>query len=299
MRPPPLPSIFRRDLRPLAVALAGLLFVAACASESTLVSIGDTDLDRATVLEWIEVRGGVAAVDEVTIEAQLTADVLSELVTYEALVDLLAEHGVVASEADLASSSGKLLVAGFDAASPAMERFSRWQAALDAVEAGVEGARAAYEANVHLFSHELCTSHILVSTEDAAAEVIGLLAAGSDFAELARQVSQDPGSGSQGGGLGCVPVGAFVPTFERATLGAIAAGMSLVGPVPSQFGYHVIRVDEVRPTDAVAFEDLGGRVVDVMLGIATMTREVSLDGRFGSWDPVMGRVSRPAAPSEG
>jgi hypothetical protein len=49
----------------------------------------------------------------------------------------------------------------------------------------------------------------------------------------------------------------------------------------------------------VAFEDLGGRVVDVMLGIATMTREVSLDGRFGSWDPVMGRVSRPAAPSEG
>ena len=106
MRPPPLPSIFRRDLRPLAVALAGLLFVAACASESTLVSIGDTDLDRATVLEWIEVRGGVAAVDEVTIEAQLTADVLSELVTYEALVDILTEHGVVASEADLASSSG-------------------------------------------------------------------------------------------------------------------------------------------------------------------------------------------------
>ena len=234
-----------------------------------------------------------------TIEAQLTADVLSELVTYEALVDLLAEHGVVASEADLASSSGKLLEAGFDAASSAMERFSRWQAALDAVEAGVEGARAAYEANVHLFSHELCTSHILVSTEDAAAEVIGLLAAGSDFAELARQVSQDPGSGSQGGGLGCVPVGAFVPTFERATLGAIAAGVSLVGPVPSQFGYHVIRVDEVRPADAVAFEDLGSRVIDVMLGIATMTREVSLDGRFGSWDPVMGRVSRPAAPSEG
>ena len=291
--------IFRHNLRLLAVTLAGLLFVAACASESTLVSIGDTDLARATVLEWIEVRGGVAAVDEVTIEAQLTADVLSELVTYEALVDLLAEHGVVASEADLASSSGMLLEAGFDAASPAMERFSRWQAALDAVEAGAAGARAAYEANANLLSHELCTSHILVSTEDDAADVIGLLAAGSDFTELARQVSQDPGSGSQGGGLGCVPVGAFVPTFERATLGAIAAGVSLVGPVPSQFGYHVIRVDEVRPADAVAFEDLGGRVIDVMLGIATMTREDSLDGRFGTWDPVLGSVSRPAAPSKG
>ena len=291
--------MLRRALRPLVVVLAGLLFVAACASESTVVSIGGTDLDRAAVLEWIEARGGIAAVDEVTIEAQVAADVLSELVTYEALVDLLAEYGVVASEADLASSSGMLLEAGFDAASPAMERFSRWQAALDAVEAGAAGARAAYEANANLLSHELCTSHILVSTEDDAADVIGLLAAGSDFTELARQVSQDPGSGSQGGGLGCVPVGAFVPTFERATLGAIAAGVSLVGPVPSQFGYHVIRVDEVRPTDALAFEDLGGRVVNAMLGIATMTREISLDGRFGTWDPVLGSVSRPAAPSKG
>ena len=291
--------MLRRALRPLVVVLAGLLFVAACASESTVVSIGGTDLDRAAVLEWIEVRGGVAAVDEVAIDAQLTADVRSELVTYEALVDLLAEHGVVASEADLASATDRLSMAGFDAASPAMGRFSRWQAALDAVEAGAAGARAAYEANANLLSHELCTSHILVSTEDAAADVIGLLAAGSDFTELARQVSQDPGSGSQGGGLGCVPVGAFVPTFERATLGAIAAGVSLVGPVPSQFGYHVIRVDEVRPTDALAFEDLGGRVVNAMLGIATMTREISLDGRFGTWDPVLGSVSRPAAPSKG
>lgn len=291
--------MLRRALRPLVVVLAGLLFVAACASESTVVSIGGTDLDRAAVLEWIEARGGIAAVDEVTIEAQVAVDVLSELVTYEALVDLLAEYGVVASEADLASATDRLSMAGFDAASLAMGRFSRWQAALDAVEAGAAGARAAYEANANLLSHELCTSHILVSTEDDAADVIGLLAAGSDFTELARQVSQDPGSGSQGGGLGCVPVGAFVPTFERATLGAIAAGVSLVGPVPSQFGYHVIRVDEVRPTDALAFEDLGGRVVNAMLGIATMTREISLDGRFGTWDPVLGSVSRPAAPSKG
>ena len=279
------------------MGVAGMVLLAACASESTVVGIGDTDLDRADVLEWIEARGGIAAVGEVTVDAKVAAEVISELVTYEALIDLLAEHGTVASDADVAKASDKLVAAGFDVSSSMMGRLSRWQAALDAIDAGVAGVRSAYEANAGLVSHELCTSHILVSTRDDADEVIDLLAAGSDFAELAGQVSQDPGSGSQGGSLGCVPTGAFVPMFERATLGAIAAGVTLVGPVPSQFGQHVIRIDEVRPTEPVAFEDLGSRAVNVLLSIASMTREVSLDGRFGTWDPVVGRVSQPAAPA--
>ncbi len=287
-----------RVLRPFVATLLAVLSIAACATESPVLSVGDTDLDRAVVLAWVEARSGIAAVGEVTVDAQVTADVLSELITYEALVDLLAEHGVVASDADLAAARDRLLGAGFEEASPAMGRLPRWQAAFDAIDAGVAGARSAFEENAHLVGHELCTSHILVSTEGDAADVIILLDAGGDFAELALQLSQDPGSGSQGGDLGCVPTGAFVPTFERATLGAIAAGLSLVGPVPSQFGYHVIRIDQVLPTDVVPFDDLGAGAVNTLLTIATMTREVSLDGRFGTWDPVVGLVSPPSAPAE-
>lgn len=274
------------------------MLLAACASESPVVSIGDTDLDRAAVLEWIEARGGIAAIDEPTVEAQTTAEVLDELVAYEALVDLLAEYGVVASDAEVEAARNRLLDAGFDEASPAMGRLPRWQAAFDAIDAGVAGARTAYAENAHLVAHELCTSHILVSTEGDAVDVMDLLEGGGDFAELALQLSQDPGSGSQGGDLGCVPTGAFIPVFERATLGAIAAGVSLVGPVPSQFGFHVIRIDEVSPTEPASFDELGAGAVNVLLGIASMTREVSLDSRFGTWDPVVGLVSPPAAPSE-
>jgi hypothetical protein len=60
----------------------------------------------------------------------------------------------------------------------------------------------------------------------------------------------------------------------------------------------VIRIDEVRTVDPASFDDLGGRASMVLLGIASMTRDVSIDGRFGTWDPVVGRVSPPAAPAE-
>ena len=270
----------------------------ACGSDASVATIGGTEVERDELLAWVEARGQISAVGETTVDAAMTAEVLGELVSYESLLDLLAEHGTVADDEDLAAARDRLLAAGFDEHSPALARLTRWQAGLDAIDAGDPGVRAAYAAHADLYGHELCTSHILVSTAVDAHGVLDLLAAGSDFGELARQVSQDPGSGAQGGALGCVPLGAFVPTFERATLGALAAGESLVGPVPSQFGSHVIRIDEVRTVDPVPFDELGGRASMVLLGIASMTRDVSIDGRFGTWDPVVGRVSTPAAPAE-
>ncbi len=270
----------------------------ACGSDASVATIGGTEVERDELLAWVEARGQISAVGETTVDAAMTAEVLGELVSYESLLDLLAEHGTVADDEDLAAARDRLLAAGFDERSPALARLTRWQAGLDAIDAGDPGVRAAYAAHADLYGHELCTSHILVSTAVDAHGVLDLLAAGSDFGELARQVSQDPGSGAQGGALGCVPLGAFVPTFERATLGALAAGEELVGPVPSQFGSHVIRIDEVRTVDPASFDDLGGRASMVLLGIASMTRDVSIDGRFGTWDPVVGRVSTPAAPAE-
>jgi hypothetical protein len=177
-----------------------------------------------------------------------------------------------------------------------LPRLIGWQAALDLVEAGGPGVRAAYEAHVGLLSYELCTSHILVSLEDDAHGVIHLLDTGADFAALAVAVSQDPGSGQAGGSLGCVPLGAFVPTFERAVLGALAEGLSLVGPVPSQFGFHVIRIDEVRTVDPVPFDALGPRRSAALLQAAGLSREIQVDARYGIWDSAVGRVAPPAGP---
>lgn len=91
-----------------------------------------------------------------------------------------------------------------------------------------------------------CVRHILFNKDqkEKAEEVKQQLQEGGDFAELAKENSQDPGSAENGGDLGCLGKGETVPEFEEAAFGAERG--EIVGPVESQFGYHVIEVTEVR-----------------------------------------------------
>jgi hypothetical protein len=278
----------------LVVLLVVAVVASACGSSVVAVRVGDSTLDRDGVAALVaEVTGRSS---DATIDATTTAGVVDRFVQYEALVDLLAYYDVVVTPEERSTARDRLLAAGMDPGDPSLPRLIGWQAALDLVEAGGPGVGAAYEAHVGLLSYELCTSHILVSAEDDAHAVIHLLDTGGDFAALAVSVSQDPGSGQSGGSLGCVPLGAFVPTFERAVLGALAEGLSLVGPVPSQFGFHVIRIDEVRTVDPVPFEALGQRASAALLQVAGLSREVQVDARYGIWDRAVGRVAPPAGP---
>ncbi|MBH99386.1 MAG: hypothetical protein CL467_02145 [Acidimicrobiaceae bacterium] len=272
-----------------------VVLVVACGSSISAVRVGESTLAREEVVNLVaEATGDPVSVD--SLDASTAAGVVDRFVRFEALVDLLAEYGVVAEVSDLTSARDRLITAGMDPGDPSLPRFIGWQAALDLVEAGVSGVRTAYEAHSGLLAHDLCTSHILVSYEDDAHAVLHLLKSGEDFGDLARSVSQDPGSGERGGTLGCVSLGRFVPTFERAALGALAAGETVVGPVPSQFGFHVIRIDELRPVEPVAFENLGERLSAALLQVAGLTRIVEVESRFGTWDPVVGRVAPPAGP---
>ncbi|MFQ5556995.1 MAG: peptidylprolyl isomerase, partial [Acidimicrobiales bacterium] len=94
----------------------------------------------------------------------------------------------------------------------------------------------------------LCSSHILVETEAEATDVLGRLDAGEEFGALAIELSIDPGSGQFGGGLGCLLQGSLVPEFEAAAYAASPG--DVVGPVQSQFGFHVIEVLSVGPPTA-------------------------------------------------
>ena len=94
---------------------------------------------------------------------------------------------------------------------------------------------------------QVCVSHILFAKDQQqkAEEVKQQLEDGGDFAELARQYSQDPGSAENGGDLGCLGQGETVPPFEEAAFGADEG--EIVGPVKTQFGYHVLEVTEKKP----------------------------------------------------
>ncbi|MET0659579.1 MAG: SurA N-terminal domain-containing protein [Steroidobacteraceae bacterium] len=104
--------------------------------------------------------------------------------------------------------------------------------------------------------------HILIPTgegtdaraaEKLANEVAAKVKAGGDFAALAKQYSKDPGSAEQGGDLGWAQRGMFVGPFEEA-LFAMQPG-EIRGPVKSDFGYHIIKLDEIEPAKVKSFEE--------------------------------------------
>lgn len=82
--------------------------------------------------------------------------------------------------------------------------------------------------------------HILVQTEQEAEDIMTALAEGESFAELARYASTDTGSGFDGGELGWAGRGQYVPEFEDAVFNAEVG--EVVGPVQTQFGFHIIQV---------------------------------------------------------
>lgn len=90
-------------------------------------------------------------------------------------------------------------------------------------------------------------SHILFNANDKATaeKVLKQVLAGADFAQLAKQYSKDPASAAKGGDLGW-PTSPYVPEFQAA-LDKLSKGQTTTTLVKSQFGYHIIRVTDVRP----------------------------------------------------
>jgi len=102
-----------------------------------------------------------------------------------------------------------------------------------------------------------CSSHILVQTAQEASQVIARLGQGEKFAELAKEVSQDPGSKDRGGELGCEPKGTFVAPFEAALV-ALKPGESSKTPIRTEFGFHVILLSKVEAAGFQSFEQVKG-----------------------------------------
>ena len=94
-----------------------------------------------------------------------------------------------------------------------------------------------------------CIRHILFSPDDKAKaeEVKQKLDEGADFAEMAKEYSEDPGTKDNGGDLGCQPKGGFVSEFDDAAFNAKEG--EIVGPIETDFGYHLIQVTDIQPEE--------------------------------------------------
>ncbi|NJO38685.1 MAG: hypothetical protein HC871_15110, partial [Rhizobiales bacterium] len=99
---------------------------------------------------------------------------------------------------------------------------------------------------------EVRARHILLASEDDAKAVIAELEGGADFSELAKEKSTGP-SGPQGGDLGYFKKGQMVPEFGDAAF-AMDVGSTSAAPVKTQFGFHVIKVEDKRKVEP-SFEE--------------------------------------------
>lgn len=123
-----------------------------------------------------------------------------------------------------------------------------------------EALRKVYDEAVKQMSEEqeVRARHILVPTENEAKAVLAELNKGTDFAELAKQRSKDPAAASQGGDLGYFTKEQMVPEFAEVAFKLEKGKLS--DPVKSQFGWHIIQVQDKRSKPAPAFEQVKDQV---------------------------------------
>jgi len=102
--------------------------------------------------------------------------------------------------------------------------------------------------------------HILVEKEDDAKAIIAKLKAGAKFEDLAKQ-SKDTGSAANGGDLDWAPPSAFVKPFSDA-MTSLQKGQITETPVQTQFGYHVIKLEDSRPAKVPSFEEVKPQIAE-------------------------------------
>ncbi len=105
--------------------------------------------------------------------------------------------------------------------------------------------------------------HILVEKEDEAKAIIKSLKGGARFEDIAKKQSKDAGSGANGGDLDWAAAASYVPEFSEAMV-KLEKGQLTQEPVKSQFGWHVIRVDDVRQAEMPKFDDVKPQIAQQM-----------------------------------
>ena len=216
--------------------------VAAMGDDTQVAKVNETVITRGDVKEAAKT---VPAAAQVPIE-QIYPMIVDQLINDALLQDRVDASGIATDpevEQRLAEAREQI------ARSLYVERYLEEQMTEEALRAEYEQMKSD-NANVK----EVRARHILVETEDAANALIAQLDDGADFAELARENSTGP-TASNGGDLGYFTKDAMVPEFSNVAF-ATEAGTYSEEPVKTQFGWHVIMVEDVRNRQVPTFEEM-------------------------------------------
>lgn len=153
-------------------------------------------------------------------------------------------------------------------------------------------AKVFYDAQVKQMpaEEEIQARHILVASEAEAKGLVEKITAGGDFAKLASDNSKDAGSKADGGMLGYFGKGQMVPQFEEAAF-ALKKG-EVSKPVQSQFGWHIIKLEDRRQKQPPSFDQVKGQILGSMVKQKAGEALSSLRGKakIEYVDPIVKRV---------
>ncbi len=324
----------KNGVRPMIAGVAGIavlaLIAAGCggSAQPDAATVGDTAIERSDfedelriLVDNIAFRTNVLGLAEASpvVPSNISATWLQQRILQVVIDDELAERGLMPTEADLETARAELEAAlgtetflGFpesyqDTLVARGARFTLLAAELAPPLPTEAIIREYFDANYERYLAECprdqAVAHILVETEAEADEVVAQLADGADFTTVAVTTSTDPSAATNGGALGCLAEGLFVPEFEAAALAATPGEPT--APVQTDFGFHVILVTEPFVTFASfgqrAANDYSAEVGDPLLDFLRESLEVievTVDPRYGTWviDDEGIRVAPPEAP---
>ena len=148
--------------------------------------------------------------------------------------------------------------------------------------------------------NEYHARHILVESEDEAKKLIAQIKAGGKFDEIAKKSSKDTGSAENGGDLDWSKPTSYVPEFAAA-LQALKPGQMTDTPVKTQFGYHIIKLEEVRPATFPSYDEVKDKLKQQMEQVKIQEYQEQLrkaaktDYKFASDEPAKRPAAAPAA----
>lgn len=231
----------------VAVAVLGTAALSASAQNLAIVNGKAVPLERVTVLKQQIERSGRQ------VPPEMDAQIKEEVIAREIFMQEASKRGLDATpeykqQMDLARQT--ILI---------RELFTDYQKKHPVTDAEI---KAEYDKFVQANAgKEYRASHILVESEDRAKAIIAEVKAGKKFEDIAKKESKDPGSGAQGGDLGWASPANYVPEFTEAMVKLQKGGLS-DAPVKSQFGWHIIRVDDLRDAQMPGMDEVKPQIAE-------------------------------------
>ncbi len=225
----------------LAVSLMAALSLSAWSQNLAIVNGKPVPSSRVEALKQQVERSGRPVTPEIL------AQIKEELIAREIFMQEARKRGLETSEdykAQIELARQSLLI---------RELFASFQKKNPVTDAEI---KAEYDKFVAANGgKEYRARHILVDKEEEAKTLIADIKKGAKFEDLAKKASKDPGSGANGGDLDWANAASYVPEFSNAMV-KLEKGQMTDTPIKSQFGFHVIRVDDVREAQLPKLEEV-------------------------------------------